>query len=227
MNVKILSLSSFLFLNILLSCTGISQSDIVKNMGAWKTEFHENFSNISSKTEPESLFILDGSFLVNQNENGKQLELSGSPVGEFGFMFGSRIRERAMELNFSFFSSKQGRRYPSIAASIGGIRGYRFRWNPATQNILIYNDEVLLTEKNFPWNGDQWWKIRFQVVPLKNSRSLLKLKIWHGDSNEPEAWLIEHQDKFLFKGGKCVIWGYPYAGTPIYFDDIMILSLQK
>ena len=197
------------------------------NNNSWKVEFEENFSQLPSQSEPESLFILDGSFLINENKDGKELKLSGSPVGDFGFMFGPRVREKAMELNFTFLSTKQGRRYPAIAAGIGGMRGYRFRWNPSTRKILIFNDDTLITEKGLPWESDQWWKIRFQVIPLKPNKNLLRLKIWPRDSEEPKTWLVEHTDNVLFQGGKCVIWGYPYAGTPIHYDDIKILSLEK
>lgn len=227
MNIKILPLSIFTILNIPFFLSGDFDNDIVENINSWKVEFEENFSGLSPQDEPENLFILDGSFLVDQDKAGKQLELSGRPVGDFGFMFGPRVREKAMELNFSFLSSKQGRRYPAIAAGIGGIRGYRFRWNASTRKIFIYNDETLLSEKIFTWESEQWWKIRFQVIPLKQDKNLLKLKIWPRDLEEPKTWLVEHFDDILFKGGKCVIWGYPYAGTPIQFDDIKILSLER
>lgn len=227
MNVTILPFLIFTLLNIPFFLSGDFDNDIVENINSWKVEFEENFSGLTPQDEPENLFILDGSFLVEQNKAGNQLELSGSPVGDFGFMFGPRVREKAMELNFSFLSSKQGRRYPAIAAGIGGIRGYRFRWNASTRKILIYNDETLLLEKVFTWESDQWWKIRFQVIPLKQDKNLLKLKIWPRDLEEPKTWLVEHSDDVLFKGGKCVIWGYPYAGTPIKFDDIRILSIER
>ena len=161
------------------------------NNNSWKVEFEENFSQLPPQSEPESLFILDGSFLINENKDGKELKLSGSPVGDFGFMFGPRVREKAMELNFTFL------------------------------------DDILITEKGLPWESDKWWKSRFQVIPLKPNKNLLRLKIWPRDSEEPKTWLVEHTDNVLFQGGKCVIWGYPYAGTPIHYDDIKILSLEK
>ena len=101
MNVKILPLSIFIILNTPFFLSGDFDNVIVENINSWKVEFEENFSGLSPQDEPENLFILDGSFLVDQNKAGKQLELSGSPVGDFGFMFGPRVREKAMELNLS------------------------------------------------------------------------------------------------------------------------------
>ena len=31
---------------------------------------------------------------------------AGTPMGDFGLLFGPRLRENALELNFSFFASK-------------------------------------------------------------------------------------------------------------------------
>ena len=90
---------------------------------SWVVEFSEDFSKMETGSEPESLFILDGAYTVQVDQNEeKSLTLPGSPMGDFGLLFGPRIREKGLELQFSFFSRKKGRRMPSIAAGIGGVR---------------------------------------------------------------------------------------------------------
>ncbi|MEJ6620466.1 MAG: hypothetical protein QNL93_00800, partial [Opitutae bacterium] len=74
------------------------------------------------------------------------------------------------------------------------------------------------------WESGSWWQIRFQILPLPTGKILLRLKLWQKEKEEPESWLLEHQDQFLFKGGKCVLWAFPYSGMPILFDDLKILS---
>ena len=87
-------------------------------------ELIEDFSKMEIGSEPESLFILDGAYTVQEGQNDeKSLTLPGSPMGDFGLLFGPRIREKGLELRFSFFSRKKGRRMPSIAAGIGGVAG--------------------------------------------------------------------------------------------------------
>ena len=224
MNTRLIFLIAFNVMYLQVFCADKSGVDNKKNKSSWTIEFEENFSKLPNEVEPENLFILDGEFLVKTIEENKLLELSGSPVGDFGYLFGPRIREKAIELQFSFLSSKQGRRFPAIAAGIGGMRGYRFRWNVSTQKILLYRDDVLLLEKIYPWESGLWWRIRFQVLPLQDSKNLLQLKLWQKQKEEPESWLFEHRDDALFKGGKCVIWGYPYSGMPVQFDDLKISS---
>jgi len=224
MNTRIIFLVVFNVMCSQVFCAAKSEVDNQKNKSSWTIEFEENFTKAPNEVEPENLFILDGEFLVKTIEDNKLLELSGSPVGDFGFLFGPRVKEKAIELQFSFYSSKQGRRFPAIAAGIGGIRGYRFRWNASSQKILLYRDDVLLIEKVQGWESSSWWQIRFQILPLQTGKNLIRLKLWQKEKEEPQHWLLEHRDQLLFKGGKCVLWAFPYSGMPIQFDDLKILS---
>ena len=104
----------------------------------WHIEFSEDFSDVEIGQEPESLFILDGAYTVQKGEKERRcLKLPGTPMGDFGLLFGPREKEKNLELNFSFFASNKGRRMPSIAASIGGIRGYCLRLSPAAKKIVL------------------------------------------------------------------------------------------
>ncbi len=192
----------------------------------WNLEFSEDFSYVEVGTEPESLFILDGAYTVQAEQTGeKSLNLPGSPMGDFGLLFGSREKEKNLELSFSFFASKKGRRMPSIAAGIGGIRGYRIRLNPAAKNIVLSLDEMVLKEIPFSWSGDQWWKLRFQALAGdSNLTTRLQFKLWPEMNNEPKDWILSEQYDVEYKGGKCALWGFPYSSTPIRFDNIEIRS---
>ena len=192
----------------------------------WVVEFSEDFSKIKTGSEPESLFILDGAYTVQEGQNDeKSLTLPGSPMGDFGLLFGPRIREKGLELRFSFFSRKKGRRMPSIAAGIGGVRGLRLRLNPAARNLALSFDEQTLKEIPFSWIGDQWWSVRFQMTPQDSNQStFVQYKLWPKQEAEPDTWLVSEKFSIQYKGGKCALWGFPYASTPILFDDLTILS---
>jgi hypothetical protein len=196
------------------------------NRGAWIEEFSENFNEVEVDTEPETLFILDGAYSVQLDHEGqKSLKLPGSPVGDFGLLFGPRIRDKALELRFSFFSSKMGRRMPSIAAGIGGVRGYRLRLNPAAKDLILSYEDQNLRTLPFSWSGDQWWSVRFQVIPKDlNKTTLVQYKLWPSQESEPDNWLVSDKFDIEYKGGKCALWGFPYASTPILFDNISIMS---
>lgn len=193
---------------------------------AWMEEFSEDFTEVEVDAEPESLFILDGAYTVQIDHNDqKSLRLPGSPMGDFGLLFGPRIRDKALELRFSFFSTKMGRRMPSIAAGIGGVRGFRLRINPAARNLVLSLEEKSLHTLPLSWSGDQWWSVRFQIIPkdLGNS-TLVNYKLWPAQEIEPSSWLVSEKFDIEYKGGKCALWGFPYASTPILFDNLNILS---
>ena len=200
--------------------------DTNKSNSEWVVEFSEDFSELEIGSEPESLFILDGAYSVQVDQNNqKSLALPGSPMGDFGLLFGPRIREKGLELRFSFFSSKKGRRMPSFAAGMGGVRGLRLRLNPASRNLVLSFDDQILKEIPFSWMGDQWWSVRFQMTPEDSNQSTFaQYKLWPKQEAEPDTWLISEKFSIQYKGGKCALWGFPYASTPILFDDITILS---
>ena len=205
-----------------------SEKKVIDEHKEWSLEFSENFSSTEVHTEPESIFILDGAYTVQKGPNDdNSLFLPGMPMGDFGLLFGPRLRENALELNFSFFASKKGRRMPSIAAAIGGVRGYRLRLNPAAKNIVLSMDENVFKELPFHWVGDQWWSIRFQALPCGDGdeSTCLQFKLWPKQDNEPNEWFFSQEFNFEYKGGKCALWGFPYSSKPIFFDDLTIRSL--
>jgi len=192
----------------------------------WNVEFSEDFSGFDINSEPESIFILDGEYTVqNEDGNNKCLSLPGSPMGDFGLLFGPREREKPLELSFSFYASKKGRRMPSIAASIGGVRGYKLRLNPAARNLVLSMDETVFKEMPFSWEGEQWWNVRFRALcgnSIQTTR--LRCKLWPTNQKEPNEWLVNEEFFTEYIGGKCALWGFPYASTPILFDDLVIRS---
>lgn len=195
-----------------------------KAEGKWTVEFEENFSSLEVGSEPENLFILDGAYAVSQEENDKRLTLPGSPVGDFGLLFGPRVREKSLELSFSFLATKKGRRLPALAAGLGGVRSYRFRLNAATKQIILSRQDVEIGREVYQLESGSWCRVRFQALPGDGENTRIRLKLWKRGEEEPEKWLFDEVDPSAFAGGKCALWGYPYAGTPIHFDDLKIES---
>lgn len=204
----------------------VVETNSSESNSSWVVEFREDFSKVEIGSEPESLFILDGAYSVQTDtKNNKILTLPGSPMGDFGLLFGPRIRDKALELQFSFFTTKKGRRMPSVAAGIGGVRGLRLRLNPAARKLVLSMNDSILKELPFKWVGDQWWSVRFQMIPANlNQSTIVQFKLWPKLEKEPTSWSFIQTFDIQYMGGKCALWGFPYASTPIQFDDLTILS---
>jgi hypothetical protein len=218
---------------LLFGCThkvAPSEISLVKNseeepaVGKWEVDFEENFSNLDTGSEPENLFILDGAYTVTEEGSNKRLTLPGSPVGDFGLLFGPRVREESLSLSFAFLGTKKGRRLPAMAAGLGGVRSYRFRLNAATKQIILLRQDVEIGKASYQWESGAWCQVRFQALLGDGEKTRIRLKLWKRGEDEPDNWLMDQVDANEFAGGKCALWAYPYAGTPIHFDDLKIES---
>ena len=90
---------------------------------------------------------------------------------------------------------------PSIAASIGGVRGYKLRLNPAARNLVLSKDETVFKEVPFSWKGEQWWRVRFQVLPVNSGQTTrLQFKLWPRLQTEPSEWFLEMKLQLNIKG---------------------------
>jgi hypothetical protein len=52
-------------------------------------------------------------------------------------------------------------------------------------------------------------------------------KAWKEGDKEPAAALLSHIEKTEPTAGKASLWGAPYSGTPIRFDDIRVLRVES
>ena len=139
----------------------LSEQEITDGTVTWNVEFSEDFSGVDVDAEPESIFILDGEYTVK-----KMVIINAFHYPEvlweiLGYSL-DRGKGKTLELSFSFYASKKGRRMPSIAASIGGVRGYKLRLNPAARNLVLSMDETVFKEVPFSWKGSSGGRFAFR-----------------------------------------------------------------
>ena len=196
---------------------------ISSESGNWHVVYENDFSSYAVGQEPEDLFILDGSFAVREVENNKVLGLPGTPIGDFGILFGPRVKGKPVELRCRLFSSRKGRRLPAFAAGLGGVNGYRIRLNPAVRKTQLFRGEEPVATTSFQWESGSWTNLRLRAEP-KGKTTTVSAKVWGQGGGEPAEWTLVHEDAESFDGGKCSLWGLPYASTDILFDDLQVFS---
>lgn len=187
--------------------------------------YENDFSAYALGEEPEDLFILDGEFSVKEVQKNKVLALPGVPIGDFGILFGPRIKGKPIELRCRMFSTRKGRRLPAFAAGLGGLNGFRLRIDCPAGKLRLLRGENILAEVPFRWTSGSWMKLRFRVEPAGEEGAKVVCKVWDTADKEPPEWSLVHRDKAPFAGGKCVLWGIPYASTEIFLDDLQVFSL--
>ena len=192
--------------------------------GNWELVYENDFSSYKAGEEPDDLFILDGDFAVREINGNKVLSLPGDPVGDFGILFGPRVKGKPVELRCRVSSTRKGRRMPAFAAGLGGVSGYRLRLNPATRNLQLILGEETVATAPFAWESGSWTHLRFRAEAKGENATTVFAKTWTDGTKEPTAWNLVHVFPTPFAGGKCCLWGLPYASTEIHFDSLQVLA---
>ncbi len=193
----------------------------------WEVLYQQDFEEVEVGSLPDDFFVLDGDFSVGMTGNGKCLVLPGNPIGEFGFLFGPRFDKKNVECAFSFWTKNLGRRFSSLECAIGGIRGFRLRLDGVAKSATFRCGDTILTEKCPDWNVETWTSLRFRAsVSDENSNMVASFKLWEAKDYEPVRWLHLAAPTDPLPMGRCLLWGYPYAGTEILWDDLQIRALR-
>jgi hypothetical protein len=192
-----------------------------------KTLYENNFEKASLDNVPDDFLILEGGFAVKQDGNNKFLELPGAPLDTCTALFGPTEKEGVV-VSARIHGTGKGRRFPTFAVSLNGAGGYRLQVSPAKKSLELFKGDAVKSAMPFDWQSDKWTLLRLQVRKVKDGEWKLEGKAWTQGSPEP-AWQIIADEKEAPLPGRAGIWGTPYAGTPIRFDDLVVsqASAQK
>jgi hypothetical protein len=182
--------------------------------------FKEDFESAEVDKVPKGMLVMAGEFAVKQGPEGKYLELPGEPLDTFGLLFGPSVKDD-VSASARFQGTKKGRKFPIFGVSLNGANGYRLQVSPAKGMLeFIKNDEPKLSVP-YTWASDSWTTLRI-TVRKKGAGWVVEGKAWASGSPEPEKPLISIDETAEPANGRAGIWGSPYSGTPIRFDDLLI-----
>lgn len=187
-----------------------------------KPLFEEGFSASKVGEVPETFMVLDGQFAVREEEGNRFLELPGAPLESFGVLFGPNEADR-VEVSARIFGTKSGRKFPTFAVGLNGVGGYKLRMAPAKNALELVKGDDIKASIPFKWTSGQWTQLRLSV--RKSGVGVrIAAKAWQGDE-EPKEPLLQHEESEKLPPGKAGVWGMPFAGTPIRFDDLRVASV--
>jgi hypothetical protein len=189
--------------------------------------YENNFEKAELRKVPEGMDVLEGGFTTMEEGGNKFLELPGAPLETFGVLFGP-AETNGIAVSARVFGTGRSRRGPTFAVGLNGVSGYKLRVSPAKKTVELYRGDdppELLGSAPYNWESETW------TVLLLQSRSrdgsvLVQGKAWKHGTAEPKEWLISHQDKAEPPPGRPSIWGAPYSGTPVRFDDLIVTAVR-
>ena len=183
--------------------------------------YTQNFEAAPLDKPPADLMVLSGEFAVKAENKNKFLELPGSPLDTFGVLFGPP-QQADVSATAKFQSRKQGRKFPTFGVSLNGVAGYRLQINPAKKALELLKGDEVRTHIDFPWESDQWTSLRIQVKRAGEKKWRIEGKAWAASAAEPTAWMIAIEENDEPPSGRAGVWGMPYSGQPIRFDDLAV-----
>lgn len=188
--------------------------------------FSQDFSQVAVGKIPDGFLVLDGQFDVKEDSGNRFMELPGAPLDSYGVMFGPSGKEDwGAQARFS--GTGQGRRYPVFGVSVNGVAGYRVQVSPAKRAIeLLKGDEVKATFA-FVWESGTWTQVRIQVRKVSEGAWKVEGKAWKDGTHEPADWMATWHETEAPIAGRAAVWGKPFSGTAIRFDDLKVLPVER
>jgi len=188
--------------------------------------YQTNFEKTELGKVPDDFLVLDGAFAVKEQGGNKFLELPGAPLDAFGFMFGPSARH-GNEVIARMFGTKKGRRYPVFGVALNGVNGYRLQVAPAKRAIELLKGSTVVAKVPFRWAGGEWLRLALRVQQTSDVEWTISGKVWVDGKAAPAKPTITHKETKEPRNGRPSIWGSPYSGTPIRYDDIVVKKIAK
>lgn len=186
-----------------------------------KPLFQNDFSKADVGKPPADVMVMSGDFSVKEDaKDGRFLELPGEPLDTFGLLFGP-TPAGDVTANARFFGTKKGRKFPAFGISVGGVGGYRLQISAAKKMLEIFQGDEVRQSVAYEWKDESWTSLRVQVRKAA-AEWVVEGKAWPAGTPEPAAWTITFATKDEPPAGRPGIWGSPFSGTPIRFDDLVL-----
>jgi hypothetical protein len=186
--------------------------------------YRNDFEAVDLDKAPKDFMVMSGGFAVKAVEGNRVLELPGAPLDTFAFLFGSS-QQAGVSASARFLGAKQGRKYPTFGISLNGVGGYRLQVSPAKRALEIFKGDEPKAQVPFEWESGRWIQLRIQIRPLVPGGYVVEGSAWSG-GEEPPVPMIRLEFVEALPPGRPGIWGSPYSGTAIQFDDLVVEALK-
>ncbi len=187
--------------------------------------YTNGFDKADVEKVPDDMMVLDGGFAVKEEGGNKYLELPGAPLETFGVLFGP-TEASGLAVSARIQSTGKGRRFPTFAVGLNGVGGFKLQVAPAKKLVELVKGEEVVGSAPFTWESGSWTMLRLQCRKVKEGEIKVEGKAWKQGDAEPKEWQTSRTETAESPAGRPSIWGMPFAGTPIKFDDFVVTRAQ-
>jgi len=183
--------------------------------------FALDFEKTEAGKVPDELMVLGGDFAVKLDGTNQLLELPGAPLDSFAVQFGPAEKDD-IAVSARILSTAKGRRAPTFGLGLGGVGGWKLQVSPAKKALELLSDQEVKATVPFDWKSGAWVQLRLQIRKLKEGAWKIEGKAWPHGEIESKGWLISADESEEPVTGKASVLGSPFAGTPIWYDDLVV-----
>ena len=188
--------------------------------------YQNNFEKAELEKVPDDMLVLDGGFAVKEEAGNKFLELPGAPLETFGVLFGP-TEASGLAVTARIHGAGKGRRFPTFDVGLNGVGGFKLRVSPAKKLLELLKGEEVVANAPFTWESGSWTMLRLQCRKVKDGEFKVEGKAWKQGDAEPKDWQISRAETAEAPAGRPSVWGMPFAGTPIRFDDLHVARASE
>ena len=124
------------------------------------------------------------------------------------------------------YSESSKRLAPRFGVGLNGVGGYRLLVAPGQNQVQLLKDQQAVASAPFEWKSNTWTSLHLQIRKVSEGKWIVEGRVWTDETPEPKDWSISFEVSEVSPAGKASIWGAPYSGKPIMFDDLSVISLQ-
>jgi hypothetical protein len=206
------------------------QANLLKDQAAQGTNaapavlYANDFEKAELGQLPDGFMVLGGEFAVQRDGTNQVLELPGAPLDSFGMQFGPALRAD-VAVTARVFSTNKGRRVPTFGVGLGGVSGWKAQVAPGKKTLELIRDLDVKASVPFAWKSGTWTQLRLELRQVKEGDWQVTAKAWEQGTPEPENAMVSFAETEAPTPGRPSIIGSPFAGTPIWYDDLQVLAL--
>lgn len=182
--------------------------------------FQADFQQAELGKLPQGWAVIAGGFRVQEEGGQRFLELPGAPLDTFSVLFGP-AQSDGMMASAKAFGTKTGRKFPTFAVSLGGGGGYRLQVSPGKKSLEIFKGDESRVSVPYEWTSGEWMVLKIQLRKA-GEKWVIEGKAWPVNGSEPVDWTISTEEASAPPMGRAGLWGSPFSGTPIRFDDVFL-----
>jgi hypothetical protein len=193
-------------------------------IGAEAPLFKADFTDAEVGKVPSGFRVLDGGFAVREEGGNRFLELPGAPLESYGALFGPAQKDGVI-VSGRILGTAKGRRFPTFAVGLGGASGYRLQVSPGKKRIELWRGEEEKASVPFDWQSGKWTHLQLQARKVQEGLWKIEGRVWVDGAAPLADWMIAVEQAEEPRNGQAAIFGSPFAGTPIAYDDLSIAPI--